>query len=262
MIKLKTLLNEYISNPLIYLKNYLHMSNIEQKEDLVSQYPESVETFAHEYFDPQIQRFILNNKNQPYEIVSEFKQKFPQEYIDFLDWIYNQMIDGKLYPIPTWHVLEYQSTLKNQWLIHFSDNSNNIWLDQTFQYGLDDLSIIAYSTSYTKEAKKNGGYNFAYDVSDYIKYGRSSYRSGGWKYGEEAVLFKASGVKVYHYGDEEPQVIFWGKSAHDIVYLRKGEDWQTINSKTNKIIFRAQTLPEVVNWTIKNFNQYKNVLLP
>jgi hypothetical protein len=262
MIKLKQILNEYITNPIIQLKNYLNMSALEQKEDLAIRYPYLVKEFGTTYFDPEVKRFIANNQNEDYEIVDEFKRNFPNEYIDFLDWLDHQLESNRLEPIPTWHVMQYTSMIKNQWLIHFSDDADDIWADQTFQYGLDDLNDIAYTTSYSKEAKATGGYNFAYDIIDYVKFGRSSYRSGDWKYGKEAVLFRASGVKAHHYGDEEPQVIFWGQTANDIVYLRNPDDWQVVNSKTHRIIFRAQTLPEVVKWVISNFNQYKNALLP
>jgi hypothetical protein len=263
MIKLLPLIKEYISNPLIYLKRYLTMSEKDKKHHLVYQHPYLVKSFAKQYFDPQIKKFILNHKGEDYEIVEEFENKFPTEFVDFLDWSGGMV--QKLNPIPTWAVMNYQGVIKNQWLIHFTDFAEDIWNVQSFKYGVSNLDDLGYTTSFTHASKKDGGYNFAYDIRDYAKYGRSSYKSGSWKYGSEAVLFKASGIKAYHYGDEEPQVIFVGNTAHDIVYMKYNKtegDWNIINSKTNKIIYRAQTLPDIVNWTVKNFNQYKKVLLP
>lgn len=247
------------------LKNYLMMSNKQQKEELVNRHPYLVKQWVEDdYFDPAVKRFVLNSSNEDYEIVEELKNRFPAEYIDFLDWAYSQLSKNKIDPLPTWYVVKFDSIIKNQWLIHFSDTASDIWAKQAFVYGVDDLEQLGYTTSYTQEAKKYGGYNFAYDIKDYVKYGRSSYRSGGWKYGKEAVLFKASGVKAYHYGDEEPQVIFWGQTAKDIVHLEYSSeaDWMVTNSKTQKVIYRAQTLPDVVKWVINNFNQYKRALLP
>jgi len=253
---------EYVSNPIIRLKDYLSMSAKQQKEELVNYHPYLVKQWAKTYFDPQTTKFVLQNKNEDYEIVEELKAKFPAEFIDFLDWSYGQLSKNKIEPPPSWYVLQFQSIVKNQWLIHFSDTANQLWLDQTFKFGLENLENIAYSTSYTQEAKKYGGYNFAYDIKDFAKYGRSSYSSKGWKYGKEAVLFKASGIKAYHHGDEEPQVIFWGQTAKDIVHLQGGNDgWMVVNSRTNKMIYQNQ-LPDVVKWVVSNFNQYRKALLP
>lgn len=265
MIKLKSLILEYVSNDLIYLKKYLTMSNWEQKIELVNNHPYLIKSFAKQYSDPQIKKYILNNQNEDWEIVEEFKSKFPEEFKDFLDWSYGQLSKNVINPLPTWYVMQYENIVKNQWLIHFSNYSEQIWLDQTFKFGISDLEKLGYTTAYTQESKKHGGFNFAYDIKDYAKYGRGSYRSGTWKYGDEAVLFKASGVKAHHYGDEEPQVIFIGNTAKDIVYLQhinEESEWGVINSKKEKIIYRAQTLPDVVGWVISNFNQYKRVLLP
>lgn len=226
------------------------------------QYPYLVKEFAKQYFDPQIKRFILQNKNEDYEIVDEFKSKFPTEFVDFLDWSYNLLGKNEIEPIPTWYVMEYQGIVKNQWLIHFSNNAKNIWEEQKFKYGISDFDRLGYTTSYNLSAKEGSGFNFSYDIGDFEKYGRSSNKAGSWKYGKEAVLFKASGIKAYHYGDEEPQVIFDGKTAKDIVYLQNSGDWYVENKKINRIIYRAQTLPEVVKWVVNNFNQYKKVLLP
>lgn len=266
MIKLKSLIKEYISNDLIYLKRYLNMSSKEQKIELVYNNPHLVKQFAEEYFDPQIKKFILQNEYEDYEIVDEFQKKYPNEFNDFLDWSHRQLVNGKIYEIPTWYVMRFQNIVKNQWLIHFSDNARQIWSDQKFTYGIptEDLDRLGYSTSYKMEYKKGGGFNFAYDINDFAKYGRSNYRGNSWKYGKEAVMFKASGIKAYHYGDEEPQVIFVGNSANSIVlleYNKSDGDWM-VTSNLNRIIFRTQTLSDLVDWVISNFDQYKRVLLP
>lgn len=103
--------------------------------------------------------------------------------------------------------------------------------------------------------KKYGGYNFAYTLSDFPKYAK---KSGGYKYGSEAVVFNASGIKVWHYGDEEPQVIFYGNTAKNIIPITSGENTEfAIYSKDNKILYENDDLKNVVYWLIKNFNQYR-----
>ncbi len=267
MIKLKELLiNEYISNDLISLKKYFLRPLLELKEEIVKENPYLVKLFAKDYFDIASRNFILQNKKSDIEIIKEFKQKFPAEFIDFLDWADGELYNNKrtVRVIPTCFAMRYEKVIKNQWLIHFTDWADKIWEEQTFKYGISDFNKLSYSSNYSNDLKPvSGGFNFAYDIIDYVKYGHSSYREGRWKYGSEAVLFKASGIKAHHLGDNEPQVIFSGNTAKDIVWLHQmDKEWMVTNPKKRKIIYRAQTLPEVVNWVINNFNQYKHVLLP
>ena len=47
------------------------------------------------------------------------------------------------------------------------------------------------------------------------------------KYGKDAVIFKGTGVEVYHIGDEENQIIFWGSDVDkdSIFYLNRSNYW-------------------------------------
>jgi len=275
MIKLKnilkeveeSILKEYVSNPILDLKRYLNMSNREQKEDLVNHNSYLVTKWINKErkYDSNLTS-ILNQDD--YEIIDQLKAEFPEDYTDFLDWSYSELTNNPTKVseiIPAWYAMKYKNIVKNQWLIHFSDNADDIWTGQKFKYGLDDLYNLGYSSNFSQEAKKYGGYNFSYDINDFSKYGRSGFTQGKWKYGNEAVMFRASGVKVWHWGDDEPQVIFWGATATDIIYLRynKGDtDWQVSHGKTGRIIYKAQTLSDVVKWIVANYNQYKSVLMP
>jgi hypothetical protein len=268
MIKLKSLLKEYISNPLADLKSYLTMTDNQKKEDLINRNPYFVKLWAEKYFDIQTKRFVKNSNLEDKEIIRLLKKEYPYEYIDFLDWSYNN-IDKLLKPIdiPSWYVLEYDDIIKNQWLIQFRTiGIHDIWTTQKFTYGMTDIAKIAYSTSYSPEFKKGGLFGYAYTIEDFPKYARSSFKGGNlsYKYGKEALLFQASGLKVHHYGDQEPQVIFLNNTAKNIVYIKvlQEKDWGVINNTNNKIIYRAQILSDVVKWVINNFNQYKKVLLP
>jgi hypothetical protein len=162
---------------------------------------------------------------------------------------------------PTWNYCEYRSIVKNQWLIHFSDNAQNIYWDQKFNKGVYDYTRLGLTTHLPESEKEDGGYNFAYLLKDYMRYGRDR---GRWKYGKQAVLFKASGIQVWHYGDSEPQVIFWGPSAFDIVLIK--EDVNTgdyyIKSNHNYNPPYSGDFDDCVNWLTNNFNQYKRILLP
>jgi len=256
-------LKEYLQNPVIYLKKYLNMSAREQKEDLANHNPHLVLKWIEE---ERSYDTTLSSKldEEGYDVIEFLKDNLPEDYTDFLDWIYGKLESREIESEapPSWYILDYREDIKNQWLIHFSDNAKDVWMDQKFKYGLDDLYYVGYTTQHSIEAKKYGGYNFAYALGDYLKYARSSYRSKGWKYGKEAVIFRASGIKAWHHGDEEPQVIFWGPSTHDVVYIQELDgDWGVTNSKSGRVIYRGE-FPDVVKWIVTNFNQYKSALLP
>jgi len=200
--------------------------------------------------------------------VEWLEQHDPQIFRQFTKFIFNDGRDVDLFDHtkaghPSWFYMNFERYIQNQWLIHFSDAAAYIWADQQFKYGVDDYTTLGLTTYYRQSGKEFGGYNFAYDISDFMKYGRSHYSSGEWKYGKEAVMFRASGVKVWHHGDEERQVIFWGRTAKDIVHIQMTDPgpWGVVNDRKKNSIFIGE-LPTVVNWVIANFNQYRNVLLP
>lgn len=261
MIKLKTLLPEYITEPVSALAKYLQSSEEDKKVELAFQFPEYIFQFTD----------ADNAGNEEAaDIVDELFKKNRPKFDEYADFVYKMYIrsggNDEFFHTPgypSWNYMAYQGMLKNQWLIHFSDNALDIWRDQQFKFGYDDYTTLGLTTYLSKSTKKYGGYNFAYDIKDYLKYGRSSFGGGGWKYGSEAVVFRASGIKVWHHGDEEPQVIFYGNTARDMVHIEQTDPgpWGITNSKTGKNIYIGE-IGDVVRWAINNFNQYKGVLLP
>lgn len=87
------------------------------------------------------------------------------------------------------------------WLIHWTDSSTSI-AQQGFAKGQSDPSVMGVTkgTVYAKEP----GYNFAYLA------GSKDAKKGFGVYGHEALMFRAAGVHIYHGGDDEEQVVFWG----------------------------------------------------
>jgi hypothetical protein len=263
MIKLKSLIGEHISNDIIYLKRYLTMSEPERKEELASEYPYFINTWLKNNEIPEYTAIAQNDQMDDYEKVEWLKQKDASEYQIFIDWLYDKA--HKFDPPPTFLAVEFQQIVKNQWLIHFSDSASDIWREQKFSKGVDEFDKLGYTTYYGDSSKKYGGYNFAYRIEDFEKYGRSRTYYGGndWKYGKEAVMFIASGILVWHWGDEEKQVIFRGSEAKNIVYLEfLGDGEWGVTDLNRRVIYKSDKLGYVTDWVMANFNQYKNVLLP
>jgi hypothetical protein len=197
------------------------------------------------------------------ELVTWLESNNKELYNQFADYLYEKIKNSTL-PIndsdyPAWSYFDDSPELiKNQWLIHFTDDADSI-VREGFKYGVDDMTKLGLTTHLGEFDKKYGGYNFAYLLSDFPRYGRRSYvHGGGYKYGKEAVVFNASGIKLWHYGDEEPQVIFYGNTAKNIIPITKGEntDW-SIRDKNGRILFENDKLERVVDWLVDNYSQYR-----
>ena len=258
MIKLKSLLLEYISEPIIVLKKYLCQSDEEKKQEVGLQH-DCLQFLGINYPDIY-ETYRKNNYGESSELLM---REYPEIFKEWCEFLFKKNINNDVYTegYPTWNYCEYRSIVKNQWLIHFSDNAESIYRDQKFNRGVFDYTRLGLTTHLPESEKEDDGYNFAYLLKDYTRHGRDR---GRWKYGKQAVLFKASGIQIWHYGDEEPQVIFWGPSAFDIVLIK--EDPNTgdyyVQSNHNYNSPYSGDFDDCVDWVTNNFNQYKRILLP
>jgi hypothetical protein len=158
--------------------------------------------------------------------------------------------------------LDDDKIVKNKWLIHFTNNAEEI-AREGFTKGVNDITKLGLTTRLSDIDKQFGGYNFAYLLGDYVKYSREMY--SGYKYGKEAVLFRASGIKTNHSGDREPQVIFYGNTAKNIIPIKKtnkGEygEYGIYDMRDGKLLYENNNLSKVVNWVVKNYDQYRSRL--
>ena len=268
------LLKEYITNNEIYLRDYLLMPKSSKIEYLPHEYHYFFDDFLVETdteFSVPKENKPSNYANEPEEEVDMFDNTIElmtwlehndrKIYDAFGEYLYDKISNGTL-PIddseyPAWsYFSDNPQLVKNQWLIHFTDNANEIARDG-FKFGVDDMSKLGLTTHLGDFDKKYGGYNFAYLLSDFQKYGYSRW-NGDYKYGKDAVVFNASGIKVWHYGDEEPQVIFYGNTARNIIPIVRGEKAKyAIYGKNYKILFENDDLERVVLWLTRNYEQYR-----
>lgn len=102
------------------------------------------------------------------------------------------------------------------------------------------------------------GYNFAFPADAFDS-------DTGHLYGDFPVLFRASGIEVSHYLDNDHQVIFWGDSAKDFVVLDVVSDksdvlWCPVSCGVKPPYCHGE-LDTVVDWVTNNFEQYRRVLV-
>lgn len=101
--------------------------------------------------------------------------------------------------------------IRNQWLVHGTTPVSAI---NIAKYGFDrgnKIGMLAYNKSEKANGQKHdytGDYMFAFDASDDMSgYDLTNYVDIN-RYGDALVVFKGSGYKVFHEGDDEYQVIF------------------------------------------------------
>ena len=271
----------YISKPEIQLKDYLQLSKADKGREiafgfsyllvgfLVPKYLsdpsvlELVKSYLPDTPEDELEYVFTNDFDDINSFVEECTLRLSDSIFDafYNEAAYNCGIMDDA-DAPSFLYISYEGLVKNQWLIHFTKDAYGI-ANNGFTQGVDDLSTLGLTTYFSDEAKKHGGYNFAYLLSDFSQYGSEGY---GWKYGDECVVFRASGIEVQHHSDQEPQVIFYGNTAKDIVPLIKGE-YQTGKDEyedgwcTPENYYCSEDLEEIVQWVTENFNQYKKHLL-
>jgi hypothetical protein len=261
-------INEYITQDEVYLRNYFNMSEEQKKRGLPHEYPWffkdflveydiDFETPTHDYSDVDGEQ-----KGEPYEdyeIADWLSQNNKPLFDKFSDYLYDRINDHELdipdAEYPAWSFFGEGKLVKNQWLIHFTNDPWSI-AKNGFTRGVSEIEKLGLTTHLGEFDKKYGGYNFAFRAEIYHRYAKGRH---GYKYGDEAVMFIGSGIEAHHYGDEEPQVIFFGKNAKYIVPITKEwDDYAVHNLKSGGIIYKSQDLDDVVSWVMRNYQQYQN----
>lgn len=159
--------------------------------------------------------------------------------------------------------------LKDVWLIHHSRSSD--LAQEGFRFGVPGPSHLAYTGGGHNYAGQEPGYNFAYLPGDRDNYGVD--RRGDAKYGSHVYAFFVPwAISAWHYGDEEPQVIFWGPSARNIVKLEEQQVSTEDGLETRWVVsgldgdgregrtISAESASDLVDWLEANWDQYRPVL--
>ena len=251
---------ESISPETEYLYRYLNMSEEEKKENLGYIFGYLLDAFVEETDTdfPHLNEYVGDFDN--------LKSDHPEIAREFCEWLYdmsNKLENVDPQSMPTWHFFGKPQRIRNEWLIHFSDDAQYI-AKEGFTHGVDDIQTLGLIAYIKKEYKKNGGYNFGYRIDDFERYGSNRY--GNYKYGKEAVIFVGSGVKAWHYGDEEPQVIFYGKHINpkNIFLVFKDSssgDWVLdAYGRSGNPLCNHGDLPKIADWLERNHDIYRKAL--
>lgn len=265
----RLLVQEYFDRETQALWDYFTMSREEENNALIKEYFTRFDTFIQwelsdeEYNELQTngdidEIVIMCDNRDEYLINAIINGEYSQYRERFASYLRTELEDTPQYS-PAWLTLTNPQQIPNQWLIHFSDES--FWISsEGFKHAKPNINSLAYTkwlddATYTELEEE--GYCFAYDVDDFANY----YKTFGdrLKYGNEAVIFRASGIKLWHCGDLEYQVIFWGPNAKDFIYIENTDDgWCVKSTKSGRVLYKGETVPQVVEWATNNYDQYKN----
>jgi hypothetical protein len=160
--------------------------------------------------------------------------------------------------VPLFCAADFRREVHNEWLVHMTSRNNIPGLyREGFSYGVD-IDDLAYTPGIgTTNYKYGAGYDFAFDADE----ASVAEKSG---YGDCAVLFQASGIQIYHWGDQQYQVIFYGPSARNLIFLFQDDEtkmWYVNSEITGRRLVEFETLEFLVQWCISNFPQYHNHLV-
>ena len=276
--------NGYYTKDLSKVKRHIEMTDTEKAIDLVENWDQSEAWKAFIQSRNGYMTAMINRDNELWQkildvgfvpeedldnIFVEFEssyfsienmiEEFPNIATEFLKWFkkdYMTHFGGE--ELPTWFYMDEEDveTVKNQWLVHFTQNAQAI-AEQGFTKGIDPYAFDNLGlTTAIPDSYKLGGYNFAYTLDQVGP--DLDYWSHFYKWGQ-CVVFRASGIQVFHRTDDENQVIFMGNTATDIVPIfRVGGDW-CVGSKARPV-FKNSDFKRVTQWVANNYVQYQRTL--
>jgi hypothetical protein len=166
-------------------------------------------------------------------------------------------------PSPAYVNLHYRRLVRPTWLIHFTDYAGDVG-QSGFQYGHPGIRGLSHTTSKDDEKRfDKPGYNYAFDLNDETAVKEAAKMSGfrGRKYGNDAVVFWSAGVEVYHWGDEENQVIFWGPSVDPntaFPLTSRQHQWEVVNAAGRRV-FHSRDIIAAARWVTQNHQMLRNV---
>jgi hypothetical protein len=260
--KSKTLLREYLEKnnnmPLYkYFKWAENASDEEKLQDLMYECPYVLEKYIKamanqnkEVFEPLRMEIARNNDIIYDEDLIERASKIINEL--GLYNAYEAFFRGTVdcYDWPSWLVMDFIRVVKNEWCIHFTSDSNSI-SKEGFTSGTNDMGRLGYTGA--GQQKTTDGYNFAFLLGD-----RNVDFNG---YGDEAVIFRTSGVLVSHYGDNQNQVIFWGPNVKSFIPITQEDgDW-VVYGQNGQVLIRRDKPSEIAEWATFNLPQYRKQIM-
>lgn len=258
--KSKEILKEYLEKdnnlPLYrYFKWASTASSCEKAKDLayecgyyVERYIDQIH-YRYQEFDELLEKYDGKFDYGDDEAIETFCEMLEKNNLcDHFISLMQSIVD--YYELPSWCTMYFNRIVKNEWCIHFGSDSENI-AREGFTGGTPEIEHLAYTNA--GQQKPYAGYDFAFLIND---------RSVDYnEYGDEAVIFRTSGIEVFHYGDNQNQVVFWGPNVKSFIPIHQEDgDWVVYGQK-GQILFRGENPSDVANWATFNLPQYRKQIM-
>jgi len=243
----KLLLENSISDNVQILYNHLSGSRDDNMVDMAYTHYHEITSFLENNYDEDLIKQVTEGTDEQFEIIDKLNEMGKRDIlISYGEYVldYWQELHIPDAEMPSWFFFTDPKLIRNNWLIHFTDHAWDV-IRNGFTKGMYDINRLGLTTSYTDSAKKYGGYNFAYYYKD-LPRGTAS------NYGSEAVIFKASGVRVWHVGDEEYQTIFWGADVDKIILLETDYNEWVIPDEEGEPIIQSENIEDIIGYLEKN----------
>ena len=150
-----------------------------------------------------------------YELDSDIEEKYKNFLIEIVDNVFkNNKYNLDLSLLPLYITYTYEGDVNDGWIVHFTEDEENLESILKSQHfiGIPNIYNLAI-TARNEEDLTEDGYCFGFDINDIYENFKNNYSH----YGYFGILFKASGIKLYHNGDHEHQVIFIGNQVRQLI---------------------------------------------
>lgn len=254
------------------ISEYLDDDELEEYNELKRLSDEEDDSIGYEQFRTDKEEEYLYGMEEgdyskiPEKMLIDFGKwidKYALSEEDIRDWRNAKEKYINIEDYPPSYFMNYEGFVKNDWLVHFSDDDN---IDQIakegFKFGtkLGDMKGLALSTwkiMDEKDLMDSDGYVFSYELNNFD--------TNLFSKGDSFVIFQGSGIKVYHNGDNEFQVICMKDSVKNFIPVHWNDEagrYEIKDKDTNRLYWKSEeqyindVMEDLNDWISNNIRQY------
>ena len=202
------------------------------KEEVNESRNTRLESIINECVDRCLRKYLNEEKIALNE--SKSRQEKEQMLIDLYNYLSKEptddIYDGGQYgkghlniKYKAYNYFEPKGIVHNVWAIHYTNLEGYEGIQSRgFRIGVSDYDALAYSQGYYNyEPPRKSGWNFALPIDN-------KYLGDDLGYGDCGFIIKTDGVRAYHKGDKDDEIIFKGcmvKKKYPFVYDEDYNCW-------------------------------------
>lgn len=198
----------------------------------INNYEYFVELDEYDSEEEAIENITYPTTHYELSYYPEAEKAYKEFLIKIIDDVFNNNpYNLNLVVLPLYVTFSYEGDVIDDWLVHFTsekESQESILESQCF-HGISNLYNLAISAGADEWVED--GFCFSFDLENIYE----NFKSGYSHYGDKGILFKSNGVKLYHNGDNEHQVIFIGNQVSKLIPFWYDSDTKEFYNKNNTI---------------------------